>query len=97
MKKNKHVGSNFDDFLAEEGILEECKGAAVKQVIAYQLQRWMQKQRLSKTAMATKMRVSQSTLDRLFNPATSVTLTTLIKAAQAMGKNIEISISPRSR
>jgi predicted XRE-type DNA-binding protein len=93
MTRNKHIGSNFDDFLAEEGILAESKGAAVKQVIAYQLQQWMQTQQLSKTAMATKMRVSQNTLDRLLNPAASVTLTTLIKAAQAMGKNIEISIS----
>jgi hypothetical protein len=34
---HKHIGSNFDDFLAEEGILEQTEPNAIKRVIAYQL------------------------------------------------------------
>ena len=34
MAKNKHIGSNFDDFLKEQGILEEVELAAIEMVIA---------------------------------------------------------------
>jgi len=30
MKKNKHIGSHFDDFLEEEGLLAEAEATAVK-------------------------------------------------------------------
>ena len=42
MKKNKHIGSDFDDFLREEGILEEVEVAALKSVLAYLLQKEME-------------------------------------------------------
>ncbi len=32
MKKNKHIGSGFDEFLREEGLLAETEAAAVKRV-----------------------------------------------------------------
>jgi|GEM_PF-6116497 len=31
---NQHIGSDFDDFLEEEGILSEVEAAAIKRVIA---------------------------------------------------------------
>lgn len=31
---NRHVGSDFDDFLAEEGLLEDATAVAIKRVIA---------------------------------------------------------------
>ena len=34
---NKYSGSNFDDFLAEEGILEEVSERAQKQLLALQI------------------------------------------------------------
>ena len=39
--KDKNVGSNFDDFLKEEGILEEVQETAIKRVLAHQLQKAM--------------------------------------------------------
>ncbi|MEH6578597.1 MAG: hypothetical protein V7731_16165 [Amphritea sp.] len=30
--KNPHLGSDFDDFLEEEGILEECTAEALKSI-----------------------------------------------------------------
>lgn len=43
MGKHKHVGSSFDSFLEEEGILEECKEEAAKRVLVWQLEKEMQK------------------------------------------------------
>ncbi len=41
MKRNPHVGSDFDNFLQEEGILDEVQAVAVKRVLTYQLERGM--------------------------------------------------------
>jgi hypothetical protein len=35
---NKHIGSSFDDFLEEEGILAEANAVAIKRVVAWQIQ-----------------------------------------------------------
>lgn len=34
MLNEKHLGSDFDDFLREEGLLEEVKAVATKRVLA---------------------------------------------------------------
>ena len=52
MKKNKHIGSDFDDFLKEEGIFEEIKVTALKRIIAYLLQKEMLDKGISHAAMA---------------------------------------------
>jgi len=38
MNKNKHIGSDFDDFLAEQGELEAATTIAVKRVIAWKIE-----------------------------------------------------------
>jgi len=35
--KHPHIGSSFDDFLAEQGIREQVNARALKRVIAWQL------------------------------------------------------------
>ena len=35
---NPHIGSDFDTFLEEEGIREEVAAAAIKRVIAWELE-----------------------------------------------------------
>jgi DNA-binding Xre family transcriptional regulator len=88
---NKHIGSNFDDFLEEEGILAEVEANAIKRVIAFQLADLMQKENISKTAMAKRMKTSRSSVDRLLDPQNeSVTLQTLERAALVLGKRLEI-------
>ena len=92
-RKNKHIGTDFDDFLSEEGIREEVEAVAIKRVIAYQLQKTMKKLRISKTMMAKKMCTSRSSIERLFDPENdSVTLLTLNKAATALGKNLKVEL-----
>lgn len=94
MKKQKHVGSDFDQFLEEEGLLGEVEATAVKRVIAFQLSKFMEENELSKTAMAKRMQTSRSALDRLLNPANlSVTLQTMDRAARALGKNLRIELT----
>ncbi len=33
----EHVGTDFDDFLEEEGLLEEAEAVATKRVLAFQI------------------------------------------------------------
>ena len=94
MKKNKHIGSNFDDFLAEEGLLAEAEAAAVKRVVAFQIQEMMEKKDISKTELAKRMNTSRSSLDRLLDPDNvSITLQTLERAAIALDKRLEVKIA----
>jgi len=89
MINKKHIGSDFDNFLKEEDILEEVTIAAVKKVISYQLQRVMEERSLTKQKLATMMNTSRSSVDRLLNPDnTSVTLKTIGKAARVLGKSV---------
>lgn len=92
-RKNPHIGSDFDEFLAEEGILGEVEIAAAKRVIAFQLQQAMEREHLSKSALADKMHTSRTAIDRLLDPDNlSVTLQTLGRAAQAFGKRLHIEL-----
>lgn len=74
--------------------LEEAKAASIKKSIAQQLEQIMKKKNFSKTEFAEKLRTSRSALDRLLDPAnTSVTLSTLVKAAHALGKKLRLAIA----
>jgi antitoxin HicB len=42
---NKHIGSDFDDFLREEGVLAEVEVAALKRVIAFQIEQEMNRRK----------------------------------------------------
>jgi antitoxin HicB len=93
MKKNKHIGSSFDDFLREEGLLAEAEATAVKRVIAYQIEEEMVERNISKSTLARKMQTSRSSLDRLLDPENaSVTLLTLESVALALGKKLKVQL-----
>lgn len=89
----KHIGSDFDDFLAEEGLLEEVEAVAVKRVLAYQISEMMKEQSLSKSEMARRMKTSRAALERLLDPDNrSVTLHTMDKAARSLGKRLRLTL-----
>ncbi len=91
MKLKQGIGSSFDDFLEEEGILAEA--VAVKRVIAYRLEETMEKEHITKTEMAKRMNTSRSAVNRLLDPLnTSITLATIENAVAAMGKRLQIQI-----
>ncbi|KQT58629.1 Fis family transcriptional regulator [Methylobacterium sp. Leaf456] len=88
-----HSGSSFDDFLAEEGLLEETKASALKRVIAWHLAEAMKAEGLSKKALAERLGTSRSQLDRLLDPDNpNVHLTTIARAARAVGKRLRIEM-----
>jgi len=92
-KKNPHVGSSLDDFLREEGIFEQTRAVALKEVIAWQVQQAMRKRTISKVEMARRMNTSRAALDRLLDPGNaSVTLQTLCRAAQAIGRDLRVEL-----
>ena len=91
--KQENIGSSFDDFLREDGTLEEVTATAVKRVLARQIAREMDQQHLSKTAMAKRMHTSRAALERLLDPESdAVTLNTLLKAATAIGRQIHLEL-----
>jgi antitoxin HicB len=93
MSNNYHLGSAFDDFLEQEGILNEVTEVALKRVLAWQVEQAMKERGLTKSKMAKSMQTSRAALDRLLDPEyESVTLRTLDKAARAVGKRIKIDL-----
>lgn len=92
-KVNPHAGSSFDEFLKEEGIFEEVQARALKRALAEQLEDAMQSGNLNKVSMAQRMATSRSQLDRVLDPSNlSIQLDTLIKAASAVGRTVEIRL-----
>ena len=89
----KHLGSNFEDFLAEDGILEDCRAAAIKFKIARELEKAMKQQDLTKAEVAKRLKTSRTGVDRLLDPEnTSITLNTMAKVAHLLGKRIEFAL-----
>jgi hypothetical protein len=89
----KHIGSNFEDFLADEGILEECRAAAIKFKIARELEKAMTERKITKVEMAKQLKTSRSGIDRLLDPDnTSITLNTMAKVAHLLGKRIQFGL-----
>lgn len=90
---NPHIGSDFEDFLAEENMLDTATAIALKRTLARQIQAEMELQNLTKTSMAKRMNTSRLSLDRLLDENdVSLTLTTLANAAQALGKQIKMEL-----
>lgn len=94
---NKHIGSNFDDFLSDDGLIEEVSAAALKRVIAWQLAQAMKAQKVSKKALAERMHTSRTAVDRALDQNDAgMTLATLASAARALGQRVEIRLLPNT-
>ena len=93
-RKNRHIGSDFDQFLADEGLLDAATAVAIKRVITWQIQQAMKAQGITKIALAKRMATSRSSLDRLLDEDdTGLTLETLTKAAQALGRRVRVEFA----
>lgn len=89
-----NIGNNFDDFLKEEGIFDDVEAVAIKRVLAYQMQKELEKKNITKLEMAKQMHTSRASLDRLLDPTnTSITLRTLVKVAHVLNRKIELSLA----
>ncbi len=91
--KKTGIGTAFDDYLKDEGTYEATQSVAIKRVLAWQIEKAMKKQRLTKAEMARRMETSRSQLDRLLDPdSNSVTLETLTRAARAIGRQVKLEL-----
>ena len=93
MRNNKHIGSYFEEFLKEEGILEGCDKVAMKRLLVFQIEQEMKQQKITKTKLAKMMNTSRATINRVLditNP--SLTLATLENLASALEKRLKIEI-----
>jgi antitoxin HicB len=92
--KRQHIGSDFDDFLKQEGLLVECEAGALKRVVAWQIEQEMKRRRISRSKLASRMKTRRDVLDRLFAAdKSSVTLQVLERAALALGRKLKVELA----
>jgi hypothetical protein len=91
-RKNRHIGSSVESFLAEEGILESSTLKAVKAAIAWQIAEEMRRQNITKSRMAERMETSRAQLDRLLNASNDVTLDMILRAANVLQKDLVVEL-----
>jgi predicted XRE-type DNA-binding protein len=93
MIDEKNIGSSLEDFLQDEGRLEEARQVAAKRVLAWQLEQAMENLHLNKVEMARRMHTSRSQLDRLLDPDNDkVQLDALNRAASIVGKRLKLEL-----
>ena len=93
MAQNPHIGSSFEEFLKEDGTLEEVNAGAQKRLLALQLNEARKRRRITKTALARRIRTSRSQLDRVLDPDNAnQTLAELARVASALGKRLHIEL-----
>ena len=91
--RKTNVGGSLDDFLKEEGIYKECVNQAVKAIIAEQMLSVMEEKKITRTELAKKMKTSRASVQRLLDPESdAVTLESLKRAANLMGKKIRLEL-----
>jgi predicted XRE-type DNA-binding protein len=93
-RANVHVGTDFEDFLRDEGTLEEATALAVKRVLAWELQKAMKKSDMSISELARRMKTSRAVVHRLLDEQDqSVTLATISRAAAVLGRTIQLRLA----
>ncbi len=92
--KKAHIGSNFDDFLQQDGLLAECAASAHRRVVTWQIKQEMKRRRISRTNLASRMKTSRTTLDLLFDEnETPATFQLLERAALALGRKLKVELA----
>lgn len=90
----KCIGSNFDNFLEEEGLLQEADTIAIKRIIAYELEKKMASENITISSLAKELKTSRSAISRILDPEnTAITLNTIEKIAKFLGKRIIFSFA----
>ena len=93
MTRNAHVGSTLESLLEQDGTREEVYAEAVKRIVALQLRQAMKRTRTTVSEMARRMTTSRSQVERVISEQPeSVTVTTLAKAARAVGYELNIKL-----
>jgi hypothetical protein len=92
---NAHRGSDFSDFLVEEGLMADAEVLALKKIVALEIQEALTETKLTKTQLARRMKTSRAALDRILDPGNpSLTVASLGRAAAALGRKVELKLVP---
>ncbi len=86
------IGQDFSDFMKEQGLYDDVQELATKKVIAAQLQAEMERQKLSKSAVAALMHTTRTAVDNALDPTFNTSISTIERFARALGKRIAITI-----
>jgi antitoxin HicB len=90
----RHIGSELDDFLKQEGLLAECEAGALKRVVTWQIEQEMKRLRITRAKLASRMKTNRNTLNRLFSENDSaVSLQLLEQAALALGRKLKVELA----
>ncbi len=93
LDKRRRFEEKSTEHLREEGISAEAEAARLKQAIAVALFRQIERRDLSLSELAVTLGTSRAALNRILDPAnTSITLTTLTRAAAALGCRVRLEI-----
>ena len=92
-KAHPNRGSTLDSLLEAEGVKEAFEAQSIKEVIAWQLMRAMEERHQSKSRLAQLMHTSRAQLDRLLDPERDVTLSTLQRAAEVLGRRVRVELT----
>ncbi len=91
---NRGSGSTLDNYLAEEGLLEEVSAKAHKRLLVLQLSDIMEESKMSKDGLAQRLQTSRKQVDRLLDSDnTSITLELLERLARAVGRELKIELA----
>lgn len=89
--KSEYAGQDFDEFLAQDGIAAEVEARAIKKVMVALLER----AGMTQVELAHRLQTSRTQVRRLLDPDnTSITLSTLQRAADVTGHRVVIGFAP---
>jgi antitoxin HicB len=92
--KNPHRGSSLSDLLAEDGTYEIVSARATMRAVSENFKNKFEKSQITRTDFATRMGSSRTVVNRLLDGrADSVTLKTLVRAANALGVKIRLELT----
>lgn len=91
-KPNPHWGTTLDEFLAEDGIREAARAEALTRVVAWQLAQEMERQGITKAALAERMHTSRAQVDRILKAKGNVTIESLQRAAALVGRELRVEL-----
>ncbi len=96
-KTNPNLGSNFDDWLEEEGIREEVEERSARHAVAVQLAQAMERQGLTQMQLAKRMKTSRAVVQRVLDASNpGLTFKTAQKATAALGLHMVVRLEKTS-
>ncbi|MFZ4715501.1 MAG: Fis family transcriptional regulator [Bacteriovoracaceae bacterium] len=85
MKKNKHTGDSFDNFLKEEDLYEEVTARALKKTSIHELVQIVSSTRGLKSRIREALNDSPSMVERVLSDNPHVEFETLVRAGLSVG------------